>query len=506
MKRLISVALLLSLLLICFAGCEDASKRLDYLNDDLARYIDIDDEDYKGYDIKIDIPDVSDEDVENEVLKDLAAHKGALRFEGSYIRSEKINAGDTVYIKYRGYTVDELGRQIEIEGSSNLAEAYETELTIGSGQFVTGFELGLIGKVPNQYTTFEKKTAGRPTDTDVVYIKATYVVDNESVIHQDEIIRIDLNDPTLEDKWGVGIRDYVKELSVGLTDSDPITFTILKTGQRITFASTRIEYISKNESNPITLTATFPHDYSDPSLRGKRVNFDVYIAYAVHYETQALNDAFVTEKMKYTPERLAEYEGATMVEKYRAYKRAQLVSNRETEIRYAAEEEMWTRLKKECELKKYPERELQRVFNDYYYTYQMDFAQNYANYYESVDEYIRAYYGLEEGGDWEAKLREQVEGEILEKLIFYSILRKENLVPSEEHYKEIYDRELRRDFEYYGKTPYDFATEEEYLKALKDYETQIIEYYGADFYKESVYYNYASEKMLGFANVINKSA
>lgn len=511
MKRIISALLLISAMLGCalgLIGCEDETRRLDYLNDDLSRYLKIEKSDYTGYPIEIDIPSVSDIEVENAILQDLASKKGGLRFEGDYIRSEPVAAGDKVYIRYRGYTKDENGTQYEIESSSNFGDSYDAELIIGSGQFVTGFELGLLGKVPNQYSKFEKWPAekgGKVLDGDVVYLDATYVVDTEPQI-KSEIIRIDLRDPNIEDIWGVGIRDYVMDMTIGISDTKPITFTRIKTGERVTFTYGHIDYVTRCEENPITINATFPHDYQEESLRNKEVFFDVYISYAVHYETATLNESFVTEKLGLTAQRLDEYEGESIVEKYRSYKRAELEAQRETDIRYAAEDLMWEHLKKTCEIKEYPKRELQRVFNDYYYKFQLDYAQNYTTTYKSVEAYIRVYYGLSEdgeSGDWQGAINEQVKGEIHEKLIFYSILRMENMVPDEEKYKEIYEEELRRDFEYYGKTPYDYPTEEEYLKALKDYEAQILEYYGEEFYRESVYYNYASALILDLADIRN---
>ncbi len=513
MKKIISAVLLIAIAIGCalvLSGCEDGSERLDYLNDDLTKYVKIDKSDYTDYDIKVNIPDVTDLEVENAILQDLASKKGALRFEGDYIRSEPVRAGDKVYIRYRGYTVDENGYQVEIDSSSNFGDSYDAELIIGSGQFVTGFELGLLGKVPNQYSKFEKRTAdqgGKVLDGDVVYLDATYVVDTEPDIVS-EIIRIDLRDPNIEDIWGVGIRDYIMDMTIGISDTEPITLTRIKTGERVTFTYGKIEYVTRCEENPITLTATFPHDYSEESLRNKQVYFDVYIAYAVHYESATLDESFVTEKLGLTAERLAEYEGEGIVEKYRSYKKASLVSDRETDIRYAAEDAMWEHLREVVEIKEYPKRELQRVFNDYYYQFQLDYAQNYTTTYKSVDAYIRVYYGLSddgESGDWQAVLTDQVKNEIAEKLIFYSILRMENMVPDEAKYLEIYEDELRRDFEYYGKTPYDYATEEEYLAALREYETQILQYYGEEFYRESVYYNYASKLMLDLANVTNSA-
>ncbi len=493
---------------IAMAIIKEGSKsydRLDYINDDLSGYIEFDESAYKDYDIEIDIPSVSDVEVENEILKALAKNKGSLLYEGHYVLNRPAKAGDKVYIYYRGYELDADGNQIDLDGTCNFSDSTPTELTLGGGQFIAGFELGLIGVVPEDYSKFEKATDGAVKDGDVLYCTLSYIEETGSDIHQNEKVRIDLKDPRLEEKWGIGIEDFLREETIGSINIDAITLIKAKSNEKITYTSAEVNYATRCEENPKVVKTVFPYDYQSEEFRNKTVYFDVYIEKALCYETAELDEAFITDKLKLSSEFLSEYKGEGLVEKYRSYVRAELEAEREDEKRYEAADKMWEKLKEKISVKKYPESELRRIFDDYYYNHQLEFAENYATYYESIDKYLKEYYDVGDGGDWRAVLNEQVKNEVWEKLIFYSILKKENLVPTDEQFEKIYQKELEFDFEYYGKTRKDFDTEEKYLEALEKYEKQVLEYYGEEFYIESVYYNYAVDKMLDFANIVNKA-
>ena len=493
---------------ITFAIIDELNKNyddLDYINDDLSQYLEFDESVYKDYDIEIDIPSVSELEVDNAILQVLASKKGSLLYNGNYVLNRPAYAGDKVYIYYQGYEIDENGNRIDLDGTSNLSSSTPSEITLGGGQLVAGFELALVGKNPEDYSKFSKITEGRPQAGDIVYCTMTYIEESKGGINQNKQVRIDLNDPKLEEKWGVGIADYLAEELIGVSNIEPFTTSKKGSSDKITYTISKVDFVTRCEENPLVIKTVFPYDYQSAEYRNKTVYFDVYIEKALCYETAELNDAFITDTLKLTADYLSEYEGETLAEKYRSYVKAGLVKEREDDKRYAAEDAMWKYLKEKITIKKYPERELRRIFDDYYFSHQLEFAENYANYYEDIDTYLNEYYGLGEEGDWRSYLEDQVKNEVTEKLIFYSIMVKEGFVPTDEEYEEIYRKELEYDFEYYGKTRKDYDTEEAYLAALADYEKLILEYYGEEFYTETVYYNYSIDKMLELANIVNKS-
>jgi hypothetical protein len=90
---------------------------------------------------------------------------------------------------------------------------------------------------------------------------------------------------------------------------------------------------------------------------------------------------------------------------------------------------------------------------------------------------------------------------VKEKLIFYYIIRKENVIPSEERYKEIFDGLFDKFVVHYmdGATAEDYSSVEGYNRARAEAEAAVMEFYGEDFFRHQVYYDYALDTLLGFS-------
>jgi hypothetical protein len=236
------------------------------------------------------------------------------------------------------------------------------------------------------------------------------------------------------------------------------------------------------------------------------VYFDVYIEKTLDYETAVFDDAFITEKLKIEASALEDYEGATLVDKYKAMVMGDLLDEYEMNVRAEAEDAMWAHLREITKIKRLPEYEITRIYDNYYYGFQAGFT-NYTDYYESLDAYICASLGIEDTADWKLHLQEMVETEVTEKLIFYYLMRKEGLTPEGDEFDRVYREELENDFYYYsGNRPDDYLTAEDYEKALAAYEKQIVEYYGQDKYNETVYYNHTTNKLIEMADLVNLGA
>ena len=508
----ISVALILALLLggvwaiIHFVNINNAGN-LDYLESDLRKYLVLKESDYKGYTIEIAVPPVTDDDVEAIILRRLAEKKGALLFDGHYVTSEPIAAGDIAYLRYIGYTIDENGvrHELDFEEYCNFEDADSKRFEIGRGTFpVSTVELDLVGRIPTDYGKFTKVEKGAIKSTDVAYCTVTYsTLDGEK--HENEKIRFDLTDPKLNDIWGMGFSDYILERMIGITSFDSRTFYYHGSDDALIVEQFRVDYVTRIAGEPLKVEATVPYDNDDEDLRGKTVYFDIYIDQTVCYERREFNDQFVTETLGYTEEKLAEYEGQTPSEKYRNMIKHSLDVIYEENYYAAAEQAMWDYLCSTVKFKKLPENEIKRIFDNYYYEFQTLYAAN-ASAYAGLDAFICSCYGLEEYEDWRGVLTAQVTREVQEKLIFYSILKAENLIPTDEEYPALYRKELEADYLYYsGKTREDFKTDAEFEEALAAYEKEMLDYYGEEKYRESIYYYYASEKMLEFAKVVNKA-
>ena len=129
MKRILSVALILALCL-CFVGCkQDKGRKLYNLN--LEEYVDLGE--YKG--IKV--------DTKSEEYKSI--YDSAIT---SDIINNSLNKADSITegtVKFGDIAnIDFVGKKDGVAFDGGTATGYE--LTIGSGNFIEGFEEGLVGK------------------------------------------------------------------------------------------------------------------------------------------------------------------------------------------------------------------------------------------------------------------------------------------------------------------------------------------------------------------------
>ena len=334
---------------------------VDYLNEDLSRYIIIKEEDYKGYELKIAVPKPNDKDLQHKIITVLNKYvtKDDILDGGNYFTAtdypdKAIGVGDRLQIRYNGYSYDEDGNRVSYAGTSNFADSSPYELTVGSGVFVTGFELGLVGKKLSEHSVFEKFEMGDVRDGDVVYATATYV-EEAGGFYEDAQIRIDLRDENVEKIWGIGIKDALQARGIGLINGSEFTLSREGTDEKITYVNMRVDYVTRCENNPIVVEATFPYNYTQSAeLRNKTIYFDVYVERGTDYKAPEWNDTFVTEKLELTESDLSEYEGESLTAKCEAMYMSELMAEYENNCLSVAEEEMWAHLKEAARIKRLP--------------------------------------------------------------------------------------------------------------------------------------------------------
>ena len=222
------------------------------------------------------------------------------------------------------------------------------------------------------------------------------------------------------------------------------------------------------------------------------------------YDAPEYNDAFITEKLKLTTEDLAEFEGESLTDKHRASIRAELEAEYNETERTAIISALWELYLGKAQVKKLPTNDV----DDFYDLYYTDISTNYAYYsssYNSLDAFAREYLGLGSNADWEAELMKYAESAVTEKLVFYYIIRQENLlVPDDEYavrrekmYNELFESYLVSvDFE-----RSDFDDEEKYEKELANYKTAFATKYDEDYYRENIIYEYAFDKLIEFVEI-----
>ena len=126
-------------------------------------------------------------------------------------------------------------------------------------------------------------------------------------------------------------------------------------------------------------------------------------------------------------------------------------------------------------------------------------------YYESFDSFARAYYELDSDANWEEYINKRAEKVVTEKLIFYYIVRKENMMPPSEEFDTLYQKAVDEYFSYYSEKFYEkelssIKDEAEKAKKLAEIKEEMLKYYGEEYFNEIVYYDYALEKIIAFGN------
>lgn len=200
----------------------------------------------------------------------------------------------------------------------------------------------------------------------------------------------------------------------------------------------------------VDLNLKFPDDYKNsPDLAGKEVVFKVYVEYIVEYVPSEYNEKFITETIKYTTK---DTDVKASFEKY--LKEEIIPSVRRSEIL----NKVWDGLFDKAVVKEYPQSEI-----DYYYDSYVDQYKYYKQYYEyfgmefeSLDDFVEQYLGLEKGADWKAATREQCEIDVMQNLVFHAIAQQEGITITQTDYQN----SLNYYVEYYAQNGYNYSAAE----------------------------------------------
>ena len=543
----LATAITASVLIIVDAVKKD--KWFDYVKSDLSKYVELSQEDYKNYDLELSIAkphfgekgdSISVNDVDVAILNLISSEAyRKLEGDGAFVSNLPVTAGDKVSIRYRGYTINEKGEEVTVSTAmSNIQFDYDTEIQIGednSSFLPVGFELGLIDKHPADYAKFEKIKNGKPQGNWVVYVSFERLLDGGDP-KKDTIkfsnMRIDLEDPEANTIFGDGFTEKLKGFDIGSIYNN-IATTI--GGKNYTYNNLLINFAttcekastSENGKAPLVVEGYFPYDFgvegtATAGLRDKKVYYQVFIQGVQAYETPEFNDEFILKVIKekgseITEEELRAYEGATLVDKYKAYAKELINEAYEEAYDIMVEDAMWNHYLAKAKILKYPQIKVDEIYDEYvedvYYQYDynggslQDSEGNFTNY-ETVDEFAIAYLQLTEEDDWKETLLKMSEDLVKERLILFYIMQKEDIVPSsevlsakvEEIKNEYYDEYIKQYLDYQKKTEADF-TPEEYQKFLEERKAEIFDYYDDDYFEETAYYEMTLEKIREYPTV-----
>lgn len=498
--KILLITLILTLLVGSFAGCGETVYTYDYLAEDLSQYVHIAESDYKGYELTVNMGQITDYTVDQQIMHNLYEHRSDKAENPG--KTVPLTVGDLLEMCYRGYVKDEDGKEIEVDGFSCMGDETSYKLGIGSASLPLGVESSLIGVVIADYPSLEsvsKKTGEVIGATDVVYIN--YSLLSPEGKSSASGVRVDLTRDDLDATFGAGFREAI--LGATITEERTISsFTTTTSSGKRVYSDVSIDTVFPKDSKCITVEGVLPYDFDDFDLAGDTIYFDIFPEYFTAYSVPELDDTFILETLKLTAEDLAEYEGDGLVAKYRAYVKAELEKSNEEQLRAIREEAMWYHYNDVATVIALPEDAVLAI-------YHQDLAeidlvwQAYKEDYPKLDEFACAYLSLTSGSDWRAKLRDDAEEEVKEKLIFYYIVKREGLLPTEEEYNAHYAEFFAEFVDYYmdGKTAEDYASEDEYNKARAEAEEEVLEFYGDAFFRDQVYYDFAIDALLEFAKL-----
>lgn len=481
---------------------------IDFIDGELSRYVTLPDGAWRDYTVTVSVAPIRDMDVEDAILQARADQApAAAEGGGAYYLSRPIDAGDVVYIWYRGYTLDENGRKVDFSGGTNLWDDEPSKVTVGSGSMIPGFELGLVGVVPEQtlpgsaYSggVIDKLRSGRVQDGDVIYVTYSAIPTVGAMINNQQA-RIDLSDPQLEQTWGEGFLDMVKEYEIGYTKNPNQDLTIPNTTDKIFYQSIRIDFATRGLDDYATVEARFPDEYSETSLQGKTAYFDVYVEKMQDYATPALTDEFVEQTLKLD---VSSYEGTDTLSRYHSYVRSTLEQERQQTILERAKEGVLQHLGSLATVK-LPEREVTYLYNDVVAQLTSMYQSGYTQLYSDLDSFIRAYYDLSQSEDWTTYVSYQVRADLRERLIICQAARQAGLAPDEATLSACQERLISEEVASYGYSRDKYKTDEEYEQALASLREEILDAYGEDYFRENAFVECAYDALVTLPTVVNE--
>ena len=486
----------------------------NYMEADLSRYVILSPESMKNITLTVRVDKPTEKDVEQSLLALRVQHK--YRPDGMEIDPDAlIENGSTVELYYVGYTLSASGVKQYFSGGSNLSgSAYE--LVIGSGSFISGFEEGLIGIHPSDTEVPTVIKSGTISEGDVVYVNLKgFHPDGSAIAQYGMPLTVT---PEIDAVYGEGFYDLLVGSEIG---DSLVSKSLLLSGSEENggdFVYTNIVSLYKTEGGKAhTVETYFPLDYSEASLQGKTAYFDVYVKTNTAFLLPELTDAFLTDTVGILPEKLSDYEGESLVEKYKTYVREALESEYNEALFSASEESFWEKIVAVAKLKRVPAAATQEVYEEY----MLSLRSTYEEYLQSAG-YTETeypfnvfgcdYFQMDRGSNYKKEVRRIAQQTAGEKMIFFYAIQACGVMPSESELKAAYEDSLLEyakmntllDESYYeDKTDPDeyAAAYQEYLTDLEKTKAELLKIRGEEYFLESAYYNYGFVRLLDLAKI-----
>ena len=494
----------------------------NYLKSDLDKYVEVNG-DYKDFTVNLDIAKPKDIEVDVAVMSLRNSNKDSAKWREITSGSKfTLGVGDAVDIYYRGYLLDEDGKEIAVDGMSNFGDANPYTLVLGSGSFVPGFELNMVGLNTEDTNIFTTIKEGKPFVNQIAYVSYTRTIDgdaNSKVTVTNA--RIDLSRDDIDAEYGENFKSTILGLDIGTKVSLPSKLD----GNDYFYTDLVVNFVTVCETKHFTVECYFPYDYTKENLRNETAYFEVYVNKVVDYtDVPEFNDEFINkltqeEKLGVTLDVLNTFEGANLVEKYYAYANKTLMDAYEEEYKTLLREEIVAYYRTVFKGVKYPASKVEEIYNEYYASVSDSYNTNggkitnsygSSTTYDTLDKYAVAYLGLQTGTNWKNYLISLAQDSVKERYMMFYILRAENLIPSDADFEKkvtevtntIVDEYVEYCMNYEGKTKDSFKTEAEYQEYYNNCRKQVLANYDKTYFEESAYFEILMESATKWPKVV----
>lgn len=514
--RLIFTGIVTLMLSLTLFSCND--EPFDYLRENLDEYIYISDANYtgyKGYEVTISSDEITDATVRAFINRVLVEKRGEASNLGKSEYNSTLEIGDDISVFFRGFIKDKDGNLKEQLSFSNFTITDEAKriYTLGAGtldKLGLFVEEALVGCDLSKYATCRILTTPQVIlENDVVYLSYDAIY-NGATAKSVTALCVDLANPDAEISHLV---PYIIGKISGDTYTPNKIFTT-ESGDKIVYSNIKVERVMRfpdEGQEPFRVTTKVPASWAETSLQGKEITLEFFIDYAIKYDTPTFNDEFITKTLEMKEETLASYEGEGLTGKYFTCIKEYLKAVDKTEIESVMVDALWSHLYDIAEIKKLPEDEVDRIYNDYKIQIKNAYDQNPGSY-KSVDEFANAYVSEQLGSSlvWTDFFRSEAEAEVKQKLIFYYIAKRENLLPNEEEYEKLKETlievELTTKLYEKGISRDGYDSDAAYEAAVAPYRKEAEAIFADEEYASwAVHYEYAIPKMSEFGKVVYRN-
>ena len=316
--------------LLISSAIKNNKKEFNYMNEDLAQYIDLKAENYASLTVSPEYNELRDVDIQHTILNLVAGEKNYSSAETTqYNTNTIINVGDVVNLYYRGYILDDEGQPKYVDGMSNLiGSTYTTmsaySLSIGGDSFIAGFSLALDGAKVGDYPFLERQRGDVTIDnTMVAFVSYTrYPITTNKYSHVETqgsvetqtgaFVDLTLGKDEIDATYGEGFYERLVgngiasgetgHIAAAKADGENVinSTTGLRTqtadGADYKYTRISVEYaIAANYYEGYEpIEVEFPANYSSTELAGKTAYFQIMIESVKEYKFDGLDkDAVV---------------------------------------------------------------------------------------------------------------------------------------------------------------------------------------------------------------------